>query len=647
MARRQQTVSHDSQWFRNRIVLLLGTVWLTTLAPIAAARADVITDVNNELLNIIQNTSTPLIDGPPEVAREIAIVDGAMYDAVNAATDSQYAPIAYTGGAVSGASANAAALQAAITVMDNLYVNPSSSLYQQYTGVKGATYFPSSVLSANPLYATASIGPSGTQMTAVVADVASMMSELTSLGGGSTITAGIALGTEAGTAMLNATANDGAGGPNGAILDTIAHPYTPASDAPGVYQPPATRPAMTPTWGNVTPKGMTSTTLAALEATIPAPLTATPASLASQSYALQVLQTECEGSGTGLPNAAPNNVAAACSAAGFPPETAAEAQAALFWNDPGGTLQPPGHWLQIADTVTTEQGLGLLQTAQATALVGVALDDAGIGAWLIKYEYDSWRPVTAIQDCANWNPYITNAPTASGTTDACDATWSSLIATPPHPDYVAGHPAFSGAAATALADFLGTDDVTFTSGSVAYCNAGTATLDSVGYTIGCTLNLVFYSITGADCSEGGTPTYDSDGNLIGCMLNGVAETVTGGGCNNAGTVSALDAEYTANPNYNRSRLICPIAETYSSLSQASSGELGAEFSRVDGGIHTPDAVEEAVTLGNAIGTVVEEDNLRLVPEPPMAPVLGGSLLILGALRHPRRSRIQVVVPPSA
>jgi hypothetical protein len=629
MARRRQIFNRTRSWLLGLVIPLCGAVGLAVLAPIAVARADVITDVNNQLLNIIQNTSAPLIDGPPEVAREIALVDGAMYDAVNAATGSTLAPIAYTGGAVSGASANAAALQAAITVMDNLYVNPNTSLYQQYQGVKGASYFPSSVLSAHPLYATASIGPSLAQMTAVTADVASLATELTGFGGGSAIANGIALGSATGAAMLEATANDGTGGPKGAILDTITHPYTPASNAPGVYQPPATRPAMTPTWGSVTPMGMTSPALAALQATIPAPYTATAAGLTSSAYNLQVLQTECEGSRTALPA----NVAATCGAAGFKPESAAEAQAALFWNDPGGTLQPPGHWVQIADTVATEQGLSLLRTAQATALVGLALDDAGIGAWGIKYDYNSWRPITAIQDCNNWSPNFTT----------CDATWSSLIVTPPHPDYLAGHPAFSGAAATALADAIGTDNVTFTSTSVAYCNGGIATLDSVGNIIGCTLNGTFHSIAGAGCAGGGTPTHDSDGNIIGCMLDGVPESVTGGNCNNAGTVAVLNADFTADPAYNASPLICPIAETFTSISQASGGFLGAEFSRVVGGIHTPLAVQEALALGDAIGTAVAADNLAAVPEPPMAPVLGASLLALGILHHRRQSHMQVGV----
>jgi hypothetical protein len=92
--------------------------------------------------------------------------------------------------------------------------------------------------------------------------------------------------------------------------------------------------------------------------------------------------------------------------------------------------------------------------------------------------------------------------------------------------------------------------------------------------------------------------------VTGCTLNGIPQTVIGGGCNNAGLVSVLNSDYTANPAYNRSPLICPIAETYTSLSQASGGFLGAEFSRVVGGIHTPAAVVQALALGNAIGSFI-------------------------------------------
>jgi hypothetical protein len=58
----------------------------------------------------------------------------------------------------------------------------------------------------------------------------------------------------------------------------------------------------------------------------------------------------------------------------------------------------------------------------------------------------------------------------NGHTDHNDATvpdpnWISLIVTPPFPDYTSGHSTFSGAAATVLALFFGTDHIAFVTGS--------------------------------------------------------------------------------------------------------------------------------------------------------------------------------------
>jgi hypothetical protein len=78
---------------RHWIIRLFGSVWLAAFASSVSARANVVVDVNNALLIIIQNTSASLVDSPPEVAREITMVDGAMFDAVNAASGSPCAPI--------------------------------------------------------------------------------------------------------------------------------------------------------------------------------------------------------------------------------------------------------------------------------------------------------------------------------------------------------------------------------------------------------------------------------------------------------------------------------------------------------------------------------------------------------------------------
>jgi len=154
---------------------------------------------------------------------------------------------------------------------------------------------------------------------------------------------------------------------------------------------------------------------------------------------------------------------------------------ALFWADGAGTETPPGHWNTIARGVAAvrgpadsnrggpssddgdrrgrghgdEGGATLEENARLFALLNLAMADAAICAWDAKLTYAFWRPVTAIRAAdSDDNP---------GTT--ADPGWSSLIVTPPFPDYVSGHSTFSGAAATVLARFFGTDRVAFTTGS--------------------------------------------------------------------------------------------------------------------------------------------------------------------------------------
>ena len=95
------------------------------LLPIASptAHADAVMLWNDTLLSIAQQTSGLLTNGPPEIAREIAMVDTAMYDAANAATGETYKPYAYAPGPMY-ASADAAALQAGFTVMQSIFSNP-------------------------------------------------------------------------------------------------------------------------------------------------------------------------------------------------------------------------------------------------------------------------------------------------------------------------------------------------------------------------------------------------------------------------------------------------------------------------------------------------------------------------------------------
>ena len=558
---------------------LLAAVSAGVFSFAGVSRADVVTDVNSYLLNIIENTSPALIDGPPNVAREIAMVNGAMYDAVNAATGGggSSGSLFYTGGPVANASAQAAALSAAYTMVNNLY--GTGSIYDTFKGVTGATYFP-----AGSPYAGTIVGPTVSQYNAITADIAAIGAQLAGLAASTQVTNGTTLGANAANAMI---AGRGADNGQAAMLSTLTYTAPVGAQAPGVYIPPGGRPALEPTAGTVTPFVSSPS---AITAAIAAKASSPPV-LSSADYANQLLETECQGSSVALSS----TIAAACTTAGFKPQTTAQATAALYWNDPGGTYQPPGHLLQIADAAAASQSLSLLKHAQLDALVGSALSDAGAAAWVVKYDKNRWRPITAIRDCAaDWaalNPHFTT----------CDPTWNSLIATPPHPDYIAGHPAFSGAAATVLDNFFQTDSISTTVASQAYCNGGRTTRAANGDTIACTVGSATYWISNA------------------------------GDCNNAASQAILLADYTANPLYNGSPLICPISLTFAGFQDASSGELGSTYSRIAGGIHTPSAVNDALALGNAIGQLVSND--ANIPEPGTLILLSVGLAVLGVMRQ--------------
>lgn len=617
-----------------RTVLARGTA-LAALAFLSLARpalADnpVIT-IDNEFLTDTRLTSGLLVAGPPEVAREMSIIGAAMFDAANAASGLSYPSVAY-GTAAPGASADAAALAAGYTALQGIFGNAIWTMNSPTPSAAAQTALQNQVLSS--IANTYTTALSGLGISNPVTQCASPSGSLVA------VCAGLSTGVAAGNANLAARgytpgnnsvlATDGS---SSAILAGMSTPYTPANSNPGTYIPPSSRVAMFPAWGtSVAPTGLSTSTMSSLEANVPPPPAVT-----SASYAANLLQTECQGGGTVLPS----GVQSACAAAGWAPETTAEAKSALFWNDPGTTLQPPGHWLQIANTLATSQSLSTLQSARLISLVGEAENDAGIAAWDLKYAQDLWRPVTAITDCSGGN----GSGWSGGNFTTCDPTWTSLIATPPHPDYVAGHPAFSGAAATVLDNFFGTDNLGFTSMSDTYCNGGTAwraassnliTACTVTTGVFATMGNTIYGTPGSgpgSCSDlGGTPGVSGSNNT--CTLNGTTYTYqttnTAGGCNDIVT-GAENAS--VDPTMNDSPLICPITESFTSISDASSGPNGSAFSRIVGGIHTPFAVADALALGNSIGEEVASENN--IPEPGTVGLLALSLGLMGHLRRRR------------
>ncbi len=237
---------------------------------------------------------------------------------------------------------------------------------------------------------------------------------------------GVAVGRAAGAAILTLRKDDGA---------TRDAPYTPGMGAgkwrphpnPVPANPPIANadvargylPSAIPGWANVTP----FTLLSASQFWLPGP----PA-LTSAAYARDYNEVKSVG----------GKVSTA--------RTDEQTQIARFW------FEGPGLWNTIARTVATTRGLDASDSARVLALMNIAMADAYIAGWKIRYVYDSWRPVTAIREGDNDG----NDATVG------DLTWDSHQNTPAVSDYPSTQSTFSAAAAVALASTLGGDQASFT-----------------------------------------------------------------------------------------------------------------------------------------------------------------------------------------
>lgn len=134
--------------------------------------------------------------------------------------------------------------------------------------------------------------------------------------------------------------------------------------------------------------------------------------------------------------------------------TAEQTQIARFWADGAGTYTPPGHWNQIAAELAQATGNSLSENARLFAQLNIAMADAAIACWDVKYFEEFWRPVTAIREAADDGNPATEP----------DAAWLPLLVTPPFPEYTSGHSTFSRAAAAILRAAFG-PDTSFTTGS--------------------------------------------------------------------------------------------------------------------------------------------------------------------------------------
>ncbi len=252
---------------------------------------------------------------------------------------------------------------------------------------------------------TVLVGAPTMSPSAVAAMKAAMAAYLAAMPEGEAKASGVRLGEAVALKVLEARAHDGATDPDS---------YRPKTK-PGVYIP-------TPITASSTWPALQPFVLKSPSQFRPKP----PIDLTSPEYAADYNELKDYGGKS--------------SAKRSPQQT----ETARFWLMVG----PPAYH-PLARQIVTQKGMTVSDSARFMALYSVALTDAYIAVFDAKYEYEFWRPITAIR-----NGDMTGNPAT-----AREASWQPLDNTPMHPEYPCAHCIESGAATAVIEAVLGTAEI--------------------------------------------------------------------------------------------------------------------------------------------------------------------------------------------
>jgi hypothetical protein len=255
---------------------------------------------------------------------------------------------------------------------------------------------------------------------------------------------GVAVGSAVASYILAVRANDGS------QIDAVGQPvhYT-YGQQPGQWRPDPLHPdatPLTPDWGSVTPFAISSA-----DQFLPPP----PPTLDSLAYATAYEEVKILG--------ALNSTI----------RTPEQTQIGFFWGYDAqpGLCAPIRFYNQIAEVIAGQEGNNEVDNARFFALINLAMADGGIVCWDAKYQYNFWRPITAIREndpgtgptgLGSGNPFLVGQG---------DPSWQPLGApahngggnfTPPFPSYTSGHATIGAALFKMMEDYYGTDNVHFT-----------------------------------------------------------------------------------------------------------------------------------------------------------------------------------------
>ena len=219
---------------------------------------------------------------------------------------------------------------------------------------------------------------------------------------------GIAVGEFVAAEIVALRSNDG----------SAPVPYTLPPAGLGVWRPTSPAPPALPWWGGVTPFVLESATQ------FQAP---PPPELTSAGYAADVNEVKLYGRASGSLR------------------TPDQTELARFWVE-SGALQ----WNRVARAMAAERQTTLAENARLFALLNMAFSDASVVVFETKYRFNFWRPVHAIRENDGTTQYDDGNPDT-----VPDPSFTPLLATPNHPEYLSGHCISSSAAAEVLTQVFG------------------------------------------------------------------------------------------------------------------------------------------------------------------------------------------------
>ena len=342
-------------------------------APPQEADASSVTQWNLIAVNTLTGLPGPAGGAPPAAQINVGMVQGAVYDAVNAITPKHHRPYVLKRRFGNTASDEAAVATAAYLVLKNIVETVPASI-------------------AFPTRDT------------VLATLATQYDAATSAISDSPFKAqGIAAGTAAAEAMIDARQGDGRFGPSQWVPNSAPGHW---SLLPGQANDP------TPWAGGVRPFLLQSSSQFR---------SAGPPALTSAAWAADFNEVKAKGRATGSTR------------------TDVQTYIAKWWQS-----TPVASWNDVARQLIARNHLDVSDSARLLAMQNMAAADAAINTWNDKYHFDFWRP---------WNAIVRASEDMNDATVA-DPAWTALI-TAPYPDHVSGHLGLDSSHTTVLRMFFG------------------------------------------------------------------------------------------------------------------------------------------------------------------------------------------------